>query len=570
MLDIALRGGELVDGTGAARRRADVGIAGGRVVSVGDVPEARRTIDATGLIVAPGFCDVHTHFDAQVFWDTAVTPSSLHGVTSAMAGNCGFTLAPLNATAGDYLIRMLAVVEGMPLDALRAGVPCDWTSTVEYLDRLEGRLAINVGFMVGHSALRRVVMGSSSTERHATADEIAAMVRLLRDGLEGGGLGFSSSWGVAHNDGDGVPVPSRHASAGELLALAAVCGDVEGTSIEFLPPRADKFSDDERELLTGMSVAAGRPLNWNVMRVTAATLTECQAQLDAGSYARQRGGEIVALTMPIPSRARFSFGTGFVLDILPGWGPVMTLSPKDRLDALKDHEVRRRLAASARTAPGGFAEIAEWGARVITQTFTPETHGYEGRLVADIAREEGKDPFDALLDIVCADELQTTFSRVATFPSADDWRAAASVWRDGRAVIGASDAGAHLDFIAYFDYPVYVLEHAVREHAVLSLEEAIHLLTDVPARLYGLRDRGQLVEGAWADIVVLDESTVGSGTLATRFDLPAGAGRLYAEPTGISHVLVNGEPVVADGKLTDARPGTLLRSGRDTRTPEAR
>ena len=228
------------------------------------------------------------------------------------------------------------------------------------------------------------------------------------------------------------------------------------------------------------------------------------------------------------------------------------------------------MAASARTAPGGFAEIAEWGARVITQTFTPETHGYEGRLVADIARGGGQGPLRRPARHRLCRRAADHLLPVATFPSADDWRAAASVWRDGRAVIGASDAGAHLDFIAYFDYPVYVLEHAVREHGVLSLEEAIHLLTDVPARLYGLRDRGQLVEGAWADIVVLDESTVGSGTLATRFDLPAGAGRLYAEPTGISHVLVNGEPVVADGKLTDARPGTLLRSGRDTRTPEAR
>ena len=567
MLDTVLRGGQVVDGTGAAGRRADVGISDGRVVAVGEVGEARRSIDVDGLVVAPGFCDVHTHFDAQVFWDQALTPSSLHGVTSAMAGNCGFTLQPLDDTAADYLVRMLAVVEGMPLEALQAGVPCDWTSTAAYLDRLERRLAINAGFMVGHSALRRVVMGPAATERQATATEIDAMVRLLGEGLRAGGIGFSSSWGAVHRDGAGAPVPSRHASGDELIALAGACREVDGTSLEFIPPRIDVFDDAQRDLLTAMSVAAGRPLNWNVMRVTMDTLDEVHAVLRAGATARQHNGEIVALTMPIPSRARFSFRTGFVLDSLPGWDRVMILPVAERLAALRDPDVRRRLADGARAATGLRAELAEWGARVITETFHPEVSAYKGRLVADIAREEGKDPFDALLDVVCADGLQTTFSRVDSLPSAEDWKAAVSVWREGGALIGASDAGAHLDFVAYFDYPVYVLEHAVRNHGVLPLEEAIHLMTDVPARFYGLRDRGRLVEGAWADVVVLDPDTVASGSLGTRFDLPAGAGRLYAEPTGVHQVLVNGEVIVAEGELTGARPGRILRSGRDTTTP---
>jgi N-acyl-D-aspartate/D-glutamate deacylase len=484
-----------------------------------------------------------------------------------MAGNCGFTLTPMTPDAADYLVRMLAVVEGMPLSALRAGVPLDWTNTGEYLDQLEGRLAINAGFLVGHSAMRRVVMGSAATQRYATPDEVAAMARLLRDGLEAGGIGFSSSWGRAHLDGDGAPVPSRSADVAELIALASVAKEFEGTSIEFLPPMVDSFTPEIVDLLTAMSVAASSPLNWNVMRVTSGTTAEGAALLEAGAEARRRGGAVVALTMPIPSRARFSFGTGFVLEMLPGWGPVMALPHADKKVALTDPETRRRLRDGARSARGSLGEIGRWDSRLISQTFAPELKDYQGRAVTDIARAEGKEPLDALLDIAVADDLRTTFTRQQPEPSREDWEAAVAVWRDTNAVIGASDAGAHLDFTAYFDYPVYVLERAVRQHQVLGLEEAVHLTTEVPASLYGVRDRGRVAQGNWADLVVFDEATVGSGELETRFDLPGGAGRLYAEPTGVHHVVVNGDVIVGDGMLTDQRPGRILRSGRDTTSP---
>ena len=341
------------------------------------------------------------------------------------------------------------------------------------------------------------------------------MATLLRNGLESGGMGFSSSWGIAHQDGDGAHVPSRHADVEELLALSAVCREVEGTSLEFAPPRVDTFDEGLRDLVTSLSVAAERPLNWNVMRVTSGSSEASANLLDTGRFARSHGGAVVALTMPIPSRARFSFGTGFVLEILPGWGPVMALPHEERKAALRAPDVRRRLASGVTSATGPTREIGEWGARIISQTFDPDLRDYQGRTVAEIAQEEGKDPFDALLDIACADDLRTTFARVQSEPSREDWEAAVAVWRDAGAVIGASDAGAHLDFTAYFDYPVYVLEHAVRRHGVLGLEEAVHLLTDVPAQLYGLRDRGRLVEGGWADMAVFDQGTVGSGTLET-------------------------------------------------------
>jgi N-acyl-D-aspartate/D-glutamate deacylase len=576
-IDVAIRGGEVVDGTGAPGRRADVGIAGGRVVAVGDVGDATTTIDANGRVVVPGFVDVHTHVDAQALWDPMLTPSSLHGVTTVIGGNCGFTLSPLGGSgdavgpddaAADYLVRMLAVVEGMPLEALRAGVPLDWRSTGEYLDRLDGTLALNAGFSVGHSALRRVVMGTAATERPSTAAELDAMRGLLRGGIAAGALGFSSSWGAAHMDADGEPVPSRAAELAELLALAAVCGEFDGTSLEFIPRRVDVFGPTERDALVGMSLAARRPLNWNIMRVTADTVAENQALVDATAGARDGGGRVVALHMPIPSRARFSFRTGFVLEALPGFREVLALPHADERRALADPAVRARLRASEPETVN-LREIAEWGNRIITEVFEPSLAPVVGRRVDELAAEAGVAPLDALLDVVVADDLRTTFTRPPSTPSADDWAASLPLLRDGGVVIGGSDTGAHLDFTAYFDYPVYVLEHAVRHHGAFSLEEAVRLLTDVPARLYGLRDRGRLVPGAWADVVVLDPDTVASGELETRFDLPAGAGRLYAEPVGIDHVLVNGTTIVTDGRPTGARPGTLLRSGRDTTSTPA-
>jgi N-acyl-D-aspartate/D-glutamate deacylase len=566
VLDLAIRGGEVVDGTGRQRVRADVGVSDGRVVGIGEIASAGEEVDATGRIVAPGFVDVHTHYDAQVFWDGTLSPSSLHGVTTTVSGNCGFTLAPLSEDASDYLVRMLAVVEGMSLEALQAGVPCDWTSTREFFERVEGKIAINMGFMVGHSALRRVVMGAAASERTASPDELEAMERLLREGLAAGGLGFSSSWGAVHFDADGRPVPSRFSSREELVALSKVCRDFDGTSVEFIPSRVDRFDEEARELLTAMSLGAGRPLNWNVLRIESEE-DDGYGPAAAAAHAIEHGASVIALNMPILSRARYSFKTGFVLDALPGWQAVLSLPLDQRLRALMDTRVRDDLRRGAGRAQGSLAEIAEWGNRLIVETFSERTRVYEGRAVSEIARAEGKDDLDALLDIACADELETRFARPPADPTRGAWLASAAAWRQGWAVIGGSDAGAHLDFTAYFDYPVYVIEKAVRDVGVLSLEEAIHLLTDVPASLYGLRDRGRIEEGGYADIVIFDEATLATGPMRTRFDLPSGAARLYAEPSGIDRVIVNGATIVVDGQcVTGVAPGRLLRSGRDTTT----
>ena len=570
MLDTVIRNGLLIDGTGASGRHADVGIDAGRIVAIGVVDErAAREIDAAGRVVAPGFVDVHTHFDAQAFWDPTLSPAPQHGVTTVVAGNCGFSIAPLSSRSSDYLIRMLARVEGMPLQSLEGGVPWDWSSTAEYLDRLEDTLAINAGFMVGHSAMRRLVMEEAANERACTDEELAAMARLLRAGLAAGGLGFSTTNSESHSDADGCPVPSRFADRREMVELARICGEFEGTSLELLPFGATQpkpFDPDVGDLMIEMSAAAARPLNWNVIQPTAASLDGWLEKLGVSDQARSRGAKVIGLTMPVDMMARFSFHAGFVLDMFDGWAPFLARPVPERLAVLADPEQRTRLRERAERT-SNMKHLSAWERLVLVETFAPENAAYGGRYIGEIARELRKDPWEALIDIVITDGLRTTFARGFRPPTDADWQARLRLWRDPRAMIGASDSGAHLDMIAAFRYSTGLLQEAVRERGLLSMEEAIHRLTDQPARLYGIRDRGVVREGAWADVLILDPQTIGSGSVHTRFDLPGGAGRLYADAAGIDHVLVAGMEIVRDGKMTEARPGRLLRSGRDTATP---
>ena len=569
MLDVAIRGGTLLDGSGAPGRRGDLGIRDGRIAAMGDVPEqARQTVAASGRVVAPGFVDIHTHYDAQAFWDGTLSPSPYHGVTTVVGGNCGFSIAPLTPDAGDYLMRMLARVEGMPLESLEQGVPWDWRSFGEYLGRLEGRLAVNAGFMVGHSALRRVVMGERAVGQEASEAELAEMVELLRTSIEEGGLGFSSTVSPTHNDGDGNPVPSRHASREELVALAAAVRSFPGTTLEFLPG-VGIFSEDQKRLMTDLSLAARRPLNWNVLAVTASNADMVEAQLSATDYARERGAEVLALTVPQAMTVRINLRTGFVFDALGGWAGLFRLPLEARKAKLADPAVRKQLDEGANSEASGILRaLANWSAMRIGETFAAENRSCEGRTVGEVAQERGVAPFDAMLDIAIADDLRTSFTPPTGGEEDADWQARGRVWLDDRSIIGASDAGAHLDMIDTFAVPTRVLGNGVREHGVVSLEEGVRQLSDVPARLYGLRERGRLAQGWHADVVVFDPDTVGCGPTETRFDLPAGAGRLYADASGIGHVLVGGVEIVRDGVHTGALPGRVLRSGRDTDTVE--
>jgi len=570
MLDVLIRGGEVVDGTGAPRRRADVGISNGKVVAIGEVTDsAAHTIDATGKIVTPGFIDLHTHYDAQAFWDSSLSPSPLHGVTTVMAGNCGFTIAPLTPEDGDYLMRMLARVEGMPLESLQEGVPWNWRTTGEFLDAVDGKLMPNAGFLVGHSALRRVVMHDDATRREATPEEIEQMKELLRDGLRAGGLGFSSTWSTSHNDHTGVPVPSRHGSREELIALCSVVSEFPGTTLEFIPA-VGRFEQETFELMADMSAAANRPLNWNLLQVYAQNWEIVKHQLTGGDIAKQRGGKVLALTLPDTFRTRLNLRSGFILDILNGWDELMALPPEEKLAMLRDPKGRQEMNDKAQATVGPTRSIGNWAAYMLLETFSDKWKPYQGRLIGEIAKELGKEPWDALADIVVDDNLNTVITVPDKGQGDDTWQRRVEVWRDDRAIVGASDAGAHLDMIDSFSFSTTLLARAVRERNLMSFEEAVTHLTDRPARLYGLRDRGRLQEGYFADVVVLDPDTVGPGEVYMKFDLPGGAGRVYGEAVGIEHVIVNGVPAVEHGELLAARPGSLIRSGRDTDTVTAR
>jgi N-acyl-D-aspartate/D-glutamate deacylase len=566
MFDLVIRGATVVDGTGGPSRVADVAVTDGRIAVVGSVDgPAARTIDAVGLVVAPGFIDVHTHYDAQVMWDPAVTPSPLHGVTTIIGGNCGFSIAPLGADDVDYMMQLMSVVEGIPLTALQQGSKWDWHGFGEWLDRLEGHVAVNTAFLVGHSTLRRVVMGADSVSQLANDEQIAEMQQLLHESLDGGALGLSSGWDNVHLDADGNPVPSRVAAAEEFIALARIVGEHAGTTLGFFPHMGE-LPRDRMEVMADMSVAANRPLNWNLLG-SMSPVEIYEQQLAACDLATERGGRVVALALPDFLRMR----ANTLLDALPEFREITNLDEADRRAAVREPDTRARLRAAVdRAAASDFAALAAWDLIEIAEARSAESEPLVGLTLAEVAAARGVDPIDVVIDLVVPELLPLTVMLPTVVPSlgASDqgWRARASVWRDSRVMLGGSDAGAHLDLMCHANYPTVVLGQSVRRRGVLSIEEAVHMMTDVPARLFGLRERGRIAEGWHADLVVFDPERVDSGPAIARWDLPGGGERLYAESVGVEHVLVGGREIVTDSVLTGELPGTVLRAGKDTDT----
>jgi N-acyl-D-aspartate/D-glutamate deacylase len=567
MLDLRIDNATIIDGTGTPGFAGSVGVKNGKIAAIGEVNEdATKVLDAKGQVVCPGFVDVHTHYDAQVFWDGTLSPSCYHGVTTVFGGHCGFSIAPLNEEAAPYLLNMLARVEGMPVSSLQEGVPWDWHSFAEYLAKLDGKLGVNAGFMAGHSAIRRVVMGKRAVGEEATPEELAAMTALLGRCLEDGAMGFSSTISPTHNDADGQPVPSRHASREELVELARVCRDHAGTSLEFLPG-VGFFSDEIKQLMSDLSTSAQRPLNWNVL--AAGDWEVMENQLSATDVARSNGGEVLALTVPQPISLRINLYGGFVFDAFDGWADLFQLPVEARIEALKDPARRRDLDRSAR-AKGALRNLAVWEDYTIHATFNPENKHLEGRTIGALAEETGKTPIDAMLDLAISEGLRTSFMPPPVGGDEALWETRGKLWADDRTLIGASDAGAHLDMIDTFAFSTQVLGNGVRKYQVISLEAAIHQMTQVPAEVFGLNDRGVLKVGWNADLVVFDPDSVGSGPVYMRTDLPCDEPRVYADAFGIDHVFVNGVQTIEHGKHTSALPGTVLRSGKDTHTPALR
>lgn len=573
MLDKVIRGGTVVDGTGSPSRVADIGIKDGRIVAIGVVEQdAAEVIDATGCIVTPGFVDPHTHYDAQLLWDSTASPSSVHGVTTIIGGNCGFTLAPLIPGDADYLRKMMSKVEGMPLAALENGTDWSWETFAEYLGRLEGNISVNAGFLVGHCAIRRYVMGPAAVGAEASNEHIAGMRAELAKSIQSGALGFSFTNSTSHSDGDGEPVASRWATHDELIALCEEVGLHEGTTLEGIVPGClDRFADDEIELLGLMSAAANRPMNWNVLTVDSREADRVPRQISAYDRSIELGGKVVALTMPVQVPMNMSFSSFCGLWLLPGWQQILGVPVAERIQRLQDPDTRLRLLENSLSqAAGVFRRLADWGDYVIGDTYSAANEGLKGRIVRDIANERGMSSFGTLLDIVIADELKTILWPTPQDDDAESWRMRAELWQDGRAMIGGSDAGAHLDRMCGAPYPTRWLADCIRGRKLVPVEFAVKMMTSQPAKLFGLVDRGELREGACADVVVFNPDEIGSEEAMLVTDLPGNSSRLTAGSFGVKRVLVNGVTIVENGVANGAVPGTVLKSGKDTYTVSAR
>lgn len=546
MHDLVVRGGTIIDGSGQPGTRGDVAIDGDRLAGVGGTAgPGRREIDATGLAVTPGFIDPHTHYDAQIWWDPALTPSCWHGITSVVMGNCGFTIAPCRPRGRERLTRMLVRVEGMSLAALEQGIPWRWETFPEYLSAVEAvRPALNVGCLVGHSALRYFELDDEATERAATPEEVARMCDAFRAALAAGALGFSTSQSPTHWGDGGKPVPSRQAADDEVLALAAVMGEVGRGIMEI----TTKHLTDV-EVSIAAARGSGRPVTY-----LGAPTADGQA---AVARARAEGLRLVPQTSCRPSLLDFRLDAGVVFDQLPCWRRVMEARPGELAAIFGDAAFRARFRADLGARGRDFVIFrGDWDAVKVTLTTDPALRDAIGRSVAEVAARQRVDPVDAFFDLALADRLETEFS----YTLSSDLARAPAILGDEH-LIGLSDAGAHLTLLADAAYPTYLLGRWVRERGRLGLERAVQKLTQEPADLFGIHDRGVLAAGRAADVVLFDPGRVLDRPPALVNDLPGGGPRLVARADGIEVVIVNGAVTVERGELTGVRAGRVIRGG---------
>ena len=568
----------MVDGMGRPGYRADVGIVDGRIVAIGTLDDdARQTIDAAGRVVSPGFVDVHTHYDAQLFWDPTCSPSPLHGVTTVVAGNCGITLAPVARDDEDFMTRLLSRVEAIPLECLTQGLTFGWSTFPEFLDVVERvPLAINVGFLVGHSALRRYVMRDAASSDVASEDEVARMQARLGEAIAAGALGFSSSKSRTQLDGDGRPTPPNFAADDELVALSATTGEYVGTSLEYIPESAAYGFDGEGRdlaLMSAMSCAADRQVNWNTVLLRYPGKPDIQdLQLASADAGNARGATIVPMIIPHNFRVRTDFldsDTGFRSQ--PSFRALFTVERDERCHALEQPDVRAELARGldADSAWNAVNFRGGLGDHVVSDVGDPRLQYLVGRSVSDLAAERGTPVLDTIFDLAVEANLDIGFARHTVPVATAEQRALRRrVLRDPRLVLGASDGGAHVRGVINAEYSTASFAELVRDDDVFTVEELVQEFTDVPARLYGLTDRGRLEVGAHADVVVFDAETINTSPVSLAHDLPGGATRLFSRGVGVDAVLVGGTIVAHDGEFTANRPGRLLRSGRDTYTPD--
>jgi N-acyl-D-amino-acid deacylase len=556
--DLKITGGTIVDGAGQPGFLGDLGIKDGKVVALGKVDgPAATTIDAAGRVVSPGFVDVHTHYDAQILWDRMLTISPWHGVTTTVIGNCGFGVAPTKAIHRKLIMQTLEKVEGMSLDALHAGLGDDWPFETfpQYLDALEKRgSAINVAALFGHTPLRMYVMGEESTERAATADEIGAMKKLMREAMEAGAIGFGTSVSVSHNGYAGEPVPSRQATVEEMDALVSVMGDMKRGLMQITIGR--EFSTRH---MAEVSRKYGVPVTWTALLSYLYGPGGHRKQLDLAAEQRKSGALVIPQVSCRPLNFEFTFAEPFIFDVMKFMNELTVedaRSPGTRRRAYADPAWRRKFTAELTPL------FQRWWDRTII-AWAPSARELEEQPLAQAAAKLGKDPVELALDLALASDLQARF-RMAVMNF--DEKEVAELITDPHTIIALSDAGAHASQLCDACYATYLLGHWVRDKKTFTIEQAVHNLTQRPAEMFGISDRGLLAEGRPADVVVFDPKTVGPGPLKRVHDLPAGADRLVSEASGIDAVIVNGQLIRHNGKdavaANDKLSGRLLRHGR--------
>ena len=557
MEDFVIRHAQIFDGTSLQPFVADVSVKSGRIEAVG--PDLKsdngRVIDANGLSLMPGIIDSHTHFDAQITWDPYVRPSPALGVTTAVIGNCGFTIAPCKPADRDITMRNLTQVEGMSLDVLRKGIKWDFETFAQYLAQLQrSGTAVNVAAYVGHSSLRTWVMGSQSNQREATADEIAQMAELVRDAMHHGAVGLASSTSPAHNGEGGLPMPSRLASDAEHLALIKAMGEA-GRGIYMVT----KGGQMPMALLEEMAAQSGRPVMVAALLHNSTNPSAVFADLDAITQAHSRGRQLVGQVSCCPLTMDFSLASPYPVEGLQSWKPALGLKAQELKQLLCRQDfrdaVRRELAQ-----PAVFRLFnGEWHKVQVVEVAQAAHAAYEQRSLAEIAKQEGRDPLDVMLDLAVAEDLQTVFT--AQLLNSDE-SAVGRMLNHPHSLVSLSDAGAHLTFFNDAGFGLHLMGHWCRDLGVMSLPQAVRRLTSQPAALFGMTDRGQIRAGFAADLLLFDPTQVGRGPKRRVFDLPGGAARLHTDALGVHGVWVNGQQVAdANGLIPDARlAGEVLRN----------
>jgi N-acyl-D-aspartate/D-glutamate deacylase len=556
--DTIVRGGIIVDGLMTPKYVADIGIKGGKIAYIGKIPgSAPEEVDAAGKHVVPGFIDMHTHMDGQLFWDSAATPSCFHGVTTIVIANCGFALTPSHKGDREWVAKMLSRVEGIPEATLAAAIPFNWETYAEYLDAVDGLdLGVNVGAMVPHSTVRYYVMGEDARRRHATPEEVSRIVAEVRRGLDAGGFGFSSSWNNGHADADGIAVPSRFADEGELVAICEALAEYPTATIEFTPQGLmSGVKQEDFSLMGKLSRAAGgKPINWNALIDIYAHPGYWREELRMMEEENARGARIFAINSCFAIDVDFCFATaGNLFDDYPHWSKLLAAPLDARKAMAADPEYRQKLKDDMASGNGLFSP--KWSDVEIQITHLPENKKWEGKRLTEYAGN--KDPIDAMFDLALSEDLKTGFFRYGVQNSDD--AAVSEILRHPLSIPGVSDGGAHLEYLCQYGWPIKLLSDWVRDRKVLSLEDAVRRCSYLPAQIVGLSDRGSLQVGNAADIVIFDYAALGIGKVSWARDLPGGQSRQVHYPTGVSAVLVNGVKTIADGKLTGRKPGSMLR-----------